>query len=241
MPLLGSGLAIAYEIGSFYPLGYGAFGFFSLTEHLLWALGALPIVLIVLAGAAIGLTVVSLQRSRNALRRRRPDAGRREKRFLRLSAVVLWALGSAGIWSGWTGRSAFSIVLGCMALAVGLAVLLPRDALMKRLVPLVAILFGFLTAIAAGFDSTREKLLYYCVADFAFNDGTRRAVLVRSGERGVLLYDPSRNAFTFDKWEDLKSVSWLNLPILLRAAATVVSLSPHSIRKRSLCEPVSSS
>ncbi|MET4799195.1 hypothetical protein ABIA96_001762 [Bradyrhizobium sp. LB11.1] len=42
VPALASGLAIVYELGSFYPLGTVAFSLFSITDHLLWALQNLP-------------------------------------------------------------------------------------------------------------------------------------------------------------------------------------------------------
>jgi hypothetical protein len=54
LPLLGSLLAITYEIGSFWPLGGAAsFGLFSLSEHLLWAFPAIPTVFSILVGGLI--------------------------------------------------------------------------------------------------------------------------------------------------------------------------------------------
>jgi hypothetical protein len=42
VPTLGTALAISWEVGSFLPIGGIAFGAFSLTEHLVFALQALP-------------------------------------------------------------------------------------------------------------------------------------------------------------------------------------------------------
>ncbi|MBR0700162.1 hypothetical protein JQ599_09645 [Bradyrhizobium diazoefficiens] len=65
-PLCGSLLAVAWEVGSFEPIGNSAFGSFSLAEHLAFALPALPLAmmgfLMPMAMATIG-TLGRLKRS----------------------------------------------------------------------------------------------------------------------------------------------------------------------------------
>jgi len=213
IPLLGSALAIAYEIGSFVPLGSGAFALFNLSEHLLWALHALPVVVGILAAIAISLAYVSFRKSRNALRRRRPDDGRRRKRALRIRAITSAIAGFVLLTSGWSTSSALIIAFGFLGFGLAVFVLLPRAAQTLRLQLIFLIFFGFLAAMASGLDAARAQLFYTCVADFNFKDGARSGVLVRSGERGLLLFDPARQTFTFDKWDDLKSVGWSYLPL----------------------------
>src|SRR6266478_1290226 len=45
-PLVASSLAIFYDVGFFFGIGTGYFSFFSLAEHLVFALQALPIALL---------------------------------------------------------------------------------------------------------------------------------------------------------------------------------------------------
>jgi len=239
IPLFGSGLAITYEVGSFYPLGSNAFGLFSLSEHLLWALAAFPIVLILLGAFVTVHGFVVVQNFRKSLRKRRPDAGRRYKRKIRLFIISYVAAGAAAVWMGWNERSAFLIALGMGSFICAILQFLPFRIKIERysgMLSLVAI--AFLIAYAVGFDQTRKQLLSGCTAEFAFKDGIKSAVLVRSGERGALLYDPVRNRFTFDKWEDLKRIDWPYISSVQRFSFLPV---PADIeQERSACSAASS-
>jgi hypothetical protein len=239
IPLLGSGLAITYEIGSFYPLGSSAFGLFSLSEHLLWALAAFPIVLILLGSGVMTYWLYSIEKFRGSLRKRRPDEGRRRKRNNKLTFIAFVAGGVICLWLGWKDRSAFFIALGMLAFGAASTTFLPSGRRTRPYALMLMVAFAFMIAGAVGFDQTRNKLLSRCAAEFAFKDGIKSAVLVRSGERGALLYDPVRNRFTFDKWEDLKSIDW---PYLSPAQQFSIFPVPIEIKRaRSACNSTPSS
>jgi hypothetical protein len=57
IPFLASALALTWEVGYFTRIKGGAFGLFSIAEHLTFALQALPIALAVTTAGAIGLVV----------------------------------------------------------------------------------------------------------------------------------------------------------------------------------------
>jgi len=237
IPLLGSGLAITYEIGSFYPLGSVAFGLFSLTEHLLWALAALPIVLALIGAGLMSYWIVSIEKFRRSLRRRRPDEGRRKKRNAKLNFVVAVVGGVVCLWFGWKERSAMFIALAMFAFGAASLTFLPTGKPARPYSLMIVVAFAFLMAGAVGFDQTKNKLRNACVAAFTLKDGMKSAVLVRSGERGALLYDPVRNQFTFDKWEDLKSIVWPYLsttqqfsifPLPIKRVHSACSVTPSS-------------
>ena len=238
VPLLGSGLAVTYEIGSFYPLGAIAFGLFSLSEHLLGALAAFPIVLALLGTSILAYWQFSIVTFRRSLRRRRPDEGRRKKRINNLILFALVGLGAILVWAGWKNRSAFYIAVGLCSFGSASLAFLPRSTRIRLHILMLVVAFAFLLAGAVGVDHTRKALLSRCVAEFAFKDGVKSAVLVRSGERGILLYDPARNQFTFDKWDDLKSIGW---PFLSRLREfSILPVPPDIDRARSACDIASS-
>jgi hypothetical protein len=62
VPAAGSAIAVIYEIGSFLPLGGAAFGLFSLSDHLLWALQALPVAMGLVAGILMPMTIAAVVR-----------------------------------------------------------------------------------------------------------------------------------------------------------------------------------
>ncbi|WFT95081.1 hypothetical protein QA633_43715 [Bradyrhizobium barranii] len=69
-PLCGSLLAIAWEIGSFQPVGLIAFGSFSLAEHLTFALPALPVAFACFLLPMTMMTIGTIGRLRRSLRLR---------------------------------------------------------------------------------------------------------------------------------------------------------------------------
>src|SRR4051794_17340419 len=60
IPLLASSLAITWEVGYFSRLGGGSFALFSLTEHIAFAVQALPLAIAVALMGALGMTAVGV-------------------------------------------------------------------------------------------------------------------------------------------------------------------------------------
>ena len=65
VPLLGSGLAVTYDAGYFAGIGLHFFTFFSLSEHIVFALGILPLAII---GAAASAAIFAHQLRLRAVR-----------------------------------------------------------------------------------------------------------------------------------------------------------------------------
>src|SRR5262249_20396397 len=66
-----------------------------------------------------------------------------------------------------------------------------------------------LTVFALGSDNTSDMLKGRRLSTFDFGDSnTMRAVLVRSGEHGLLIYDPKQRELIFTKMEALKKLKW---------------------------------
>jgi hypothetical protein len=70
-----------------------------------------------------------------------------------------------------------------------------------------------LVAFALGIDSTRATLNEAGTETIYTVDGQLIAIVIRSGERGVLLYDRSRQSFAFRKWDSIKKAEWSRQPL----------------------------
>jgi hypothetical protein len=219
LPIFGSALAISWEVGSFIPIGGGSFSVFSLSEHLLFALLALPLALIF---ACCMLVVVTISRTMMQHRVRRNEArrlsGKTWRLFFRGAVGVIALMGVSSILAGVFIHSLALLVLGVAAISLASAIAISvRVLLWPSRVILAGGCFALLLSLALGFDSTRT--LMRSADRFTSNvigtDGvSRKLLVVRVGERGVLLFDPPNRSFSFAKWDAVKSLEWPQPAIL---------------------------
>jgi hypothetical protein len=197
VPLLSSALAITYEIGSFIPLGSLAFGLFSVSDHLLWALQALPLALALVVGVLIAEGLDAILRSRPISR----TAEQRRQRARRRAAAL--AIGACCITIiAFIVRAALPLALAVILFCYALLWLGPNRLRRGRIPVLGAIAFSIILVLCIGYDVTKSTLNHTASAEFDFGgSNVKREVLVRSGDRGVLLYDPVRGTFLFNKWD----------------------------------------
>ncbi|MBR0876891.1 hypothetical protein JQ608_06705 [Bradyrhizobium liaoningense] len=213
LPLMGSALAISFEFGSFLPIGMGAFGMFSLSEHVLWSLTAMPFLLgpplaifstnaiMAIFANPIGRTIV-----------RHTKTGRNARRVIAVFVLVLLLIASGMMGLAMrNGQGLFmTVALGVYAFAV--AMMSPKSLLTRRNIVGGAIVLAIVAAMAQGWDQTRIGLDHGCPANFVFEGNTNRsAILVRAGERGILLYDRPPQRFSFSKWDGLLKLDWQRL------------------------------
>jgi hypothetical protein len=227
IPVTASVLALCWEVGSFLPIGGASFSYFSISEHLAFAAPALPF--------ALGLAVLTFFNGLGAgslihrmmYGRWRHDPGnivkldssaRRILSRLRAGSVVtcfVLFFGSAA--AAYLSKSA---TLGAAALSVLLIGSISISPLRPYWVPrFLAIGIGIsllLLAFTLGVDSTRVTLNETDAETTIIDtvDGQLTAIVIRSGERGVLLYDRSRQRFAFRKWDSIKRAEWSRQPLL---------------------------
>src|SRR5580704_15870462 len=96
LPFVGSAIAMSWEVGSFIPIsgiGGGTFGLFSLSEHLSFAMEALPIGLVIAARLPIVLAGAGMPPRR---RPRLPSraTGRSIRISLRIGVTILAVIGT---------------------------------------------------------------------------------------------------------------------------------------------------
>src|SRR5579872_6883656 len=108
VPTIATGLAVIYELGSFYPLGTVAFSLFSVTDHLLWALQILPYSIATVVISIIAIVIFEALRG-NA---KAPSSEKRGRTRQYLSTLLNMCVGSAFLVYGWHERSGTLIVIG---------------------------------------------------------------------------------------------------------------------------------
>jgi hypothetical protein len=204
LPFVGSAVAMSWEVGSFFPIGGfggGTFGLFSLSEHLLFAMEALPFGLVI----AAMLPIIFAGASRPSRRPRRPS--RADSRSIRIGIVVgitiLALIGICIAALGIYGRSSPLLVLSfaVFALAATFALYPPAMFLWPRQLFVAAAAFAMAIAMALGIDHTREILNFPAshTVRADINDTSKEIVVLRTGERGLLIYEPDSRRLVFAK------------------------------------------
>lgn len=207
VPLCASSLALAWEIGSFAPVSVQAFGFFSITEHIAFALQAFPLAILAACfGIATFLIVGDIYPSnrRSVVQTHSPDGS---FKFWTLSASVVASLIFTFLYY-WLGVSTF-LPISLASLVIGIAFSYRRAFVReKQITGLLAFCFALFITLSLGSDLTRAGLANAKNAMVKIE--TANAVVdgyvVRAGERGALLFFPPDKKFSFLKWEELKRV-----------------------------------
>jgi hypothetical protein len=212
--LLGVCVAITFDVGYFWGVDINFFTLFSLSEHTLFAVQALPYVIVILGFTffIIFITLAYLD-GFNRRRQRRVDAGVSESSrrsllrfYLMRGAVVAWFLGSMA-WNYSTGSYRLLIWTAVILAFMVLLEFCSRDYLRSILIGagttislVSAFLFGHF--LGASYVSDANP-----IEEIIMKDGTERHIrIIHNGERGILYFDTGAKAVRFEQWDDLRSL-----------------------------------
>jgi hypothetical protein len=220
LPFVGSAIAMSWEVGSFIPIsgiGGGTFGLFSLSEHLSFAIEALPIGLVCAAMLPIIFSGASRPPRSHPRRPSRAD-GRSIRIGIRIGVTILALVGAGIAALRIYGRSSPMLVLSfaVFALTATFALYPPAMLLWPKQLFVAAAAFAMAMAMALGLDYTREILNVpgRHTVHAVINDANKEIVVLRTGERGLLIYEPDSRRFAFAKWDTVKGFDWPRQPIL---------------------------
>jgi hypothetical protein len=216
IPLLGAAVALTFDVGYFFALNLSFFTLFSLSEHILFAIQSFPIALVVvllsLIVAAIFLSVWD---------RPPPVAPVNPKKLhgvQLIAAIVLLALLALAL-SLFLGYMIYSTpIVNPLAFEVlmGLGGLAFIKAPYKRaFVATVTVIFvltfsffvGYIFAASATTTADPNNLFQLGIGTINLKNGAPiNGRIIRSGERGVLIYDPASDRLRFLSWEGISSI-----------------------------------
>ena len=194
LPALATLLTMAYDVGYFFGIDIRFFTFFSLSEHIVFALHALPFAFLIL-GALITTMPIGDTSKRKWFDKAHPfDMATRIFLTIVAIAVAVWSVVRYGIAS----PICFLIVL---VLAIIFSV--ERSVRSLSILGLGLLVFSFmLGADISRIDRLDPSFSHTIVTDAEFIEGK----MVRAGERGVLFYDLKTKKFGMQRWEGIKRV-----------------------------------
>jgi hypothetical protein len=208
VPVLSSALAISWEVGRFTVVP--GFFLFSLSEHLLAAMQALPLafgVAALLTFTGAGLVAVM---DRLAFR---PSMSTQR----RLALLLALALGITAGWSFEYYRNKTfdnsNIVIAILMLLFSANVVFYQHRVNSPIGRLFIFIGSIMMSLTLSGDLVRksvrnagkepEKLV-----DVTTTTGRFQARLFMAGERGFLLYNPETQRFSFTKSDQMQSIEW---------------------------------
>lgn len=200
VPTLTATLALAYDVGYFTGADLRFFSFFTLAEHLVFALQGVPLivgVLVYVAVAQVGaVTVLRFKRFVKA-------SGERHPRLTFFFALLTIALAVLAV--------GLLVYFNLRALAVA-ALLAPVLIVMQRsrsraILP-VAVIGAFVLSFSFGVDFSRlDRIAPWAEHSIEMGDGKLLiAKLIRAGERGILVYGEDSRQYRLIRWDGIKAV-----------------------------------
>jgi hypothetical protein len=216
LPVFGSALAITFDVGFFYGLGISYFTLFSLSEHIVFALEALPFGL--LAALILPCTFLALSLSSRFERRfyESADNERIDKATRRMRKLLL-AISGFSIGAGLLGLVFFQEVLVGITFVVAgsgglFGYLIPEILRERRKEFYVAWYVLIFIGMAFGLGIERGKSVWtkdtitHTISKTG-SIGELQGRLIRSGERGVLFFDASLKTVRFIIWNDIGGIN----------------------------------
>jgi hypothetical protein len=217
IPFIASALALTWEVGYFLKIGGGSFGLFSLAEHITFAIQALPAAIAVTIFAALGVFAKFVDSS--LVKKPRSVL----IRILGYVATVIVALGIFFWFSPGDLDLGLVILSFLVAGPLFFFVEAPPQILKKWIVNYVGILCLFVLAFGFGFESARTQMQSHRplsairVGEKGKETETEIKVrILRTGERGVLYFDPVAQGFGFLLWDSVKRIDWATSPLFPR-------------------------
>jgi hypothetical protein len=213
IPLLGSALALSYDVGYFTGLDIHLFTLFSVSEHITFALQALPLAIACAAGAVCGASIVH---------ELLPDDGETDKRRPRWLTFNRpfnpMTVASAVL-------AAFSLFLHLFGVAAMMSAFFVFGLVLRRtkrgpstigLLVAWLIFLATFSSFAFGYEVSYQYVSTW-KADWVMISAPSRvsiltdlqridAKLIRSGDRGVLFQDWRTGSILFLRWDTIKSI-----------------------------------
>jgi hypothetical protein len=231
IPFFASGLALTWEVGFFLRIKGGAFGLFSIAEHVTFSLQALP------AALSLATLIIMASYYKNILDVYGAATGvssshgfifEKFKRFfwvicllvvliiLLLAKLELFHLRIADVNVG-------HVLVRIIGLVIAIAMFWLINVSRSGVMICLGILFAFTLAYGVGVDTAQNEvqsnrpLNVVRITGKGTNESSEiRVRVLRTGERGVLFFDPADRSFGLLPWDAIRRMDWSISPIMER-------------------------
>lgn len=204
-PLGGGILAIAYDVGYFSGVDLRFFSFFSLSEHLTFALEAFPSAALISAAFLLSAILILTRAANDAVssRKRRRPRNRRNVWRLILYAILIYYLAATMFAVIWEELELLAVINASSVLVITFILIHREPAnptkskVMKLAVlsaanfVLATFLFGFFAAKIYLVTDANNHVIWMADAE------GRVGKVLRSGERGILYFDQQADRVVF--------------------------------------------
>jgi NADH:ubiquinone oxidoreductase subunit 6 (subunit J) len=204
VPIVGTAAAISYDVGFFSGLDSAYFTFFSFAEHLLFALEVLPLVLLVAFIGTLALAWAMMRKELHAVSGKRSWLENKWAFYLSAAAFPIGAFVLLHYGYEFLAGAIMFVFLGCLVWLDG------GPAASNAIIWISYGASGLLiTSYYLGMDQgSYSKTLGASQNIELVADGTTvKARVLRSGDKGVLLFEPNSSKLTLMRWNTIKSIS----------------------------------
>jgi hypothetical protein len=214
IPLLGAAVAITFDIGYFAALNVSFFTIFSLSEHILFAIEAFPVAVMCLLVLSVVAVITGMK-----LPLPSPDHGVNSRYIALLVIPMLFICGLVSyiLYSfSLVSSNVNAILIGVIGVEVGLLVLGTRSNIRYKsefgisMILLMILTFTFNVGYSLGtelFHVGQHSIFPRITDTVTLKKGLQiRGRIIRSGERGVLIYDSETADLRFILWEAIGSI-----------------------------------
>jgi hypothetical protein len=194
LPVLASAMAVTYDVGYFGALDISYFSFFSLSEHIVFAIQALPFAII--AAMAV-LYVTNFWMARLRPLKLKPSV---------TTILVVLTIGTivGAVVLFITGPVSIGLFVLCIPIMFALGYYEAPSQFMLA----AALGTTLLVSFGIGFDDGSRRTLRRDISHvLATTSGDLRVKLIRSGESGILFYNVSTQLIEFLRWEEIKRIT----------------------------------
>jgi hypothetical protein len=213
VPLIGSTIAVCFDVGYFYGVGIDYFTLFSLTEHIGFALEALPAALVAsvllilldaLVQAGVNWSLKPAAQS-NLPAKDRPARSVWKFPIIFTLYLLLTAAFLVHLWHD--GLIRVVVLLFVFVMMVVISMIAGNRWYASG--PIVLLVVGCTAALLLGeFFGARYVARPTALDTITLKSGdVFFASIIRSGERGVLYAKPQPNIVELTKWDEIKSIS----------------------------------
>jgi hypothetical protein len=227
IPLVGIALAVTYDVGFFYGIGIEYFTLFSLQEHILFALQAIPTAFVLAFGVPSG--ILAYQAGKRAVDKNTPPIPtgkvelaellaiqekvrayfRMSQRWLLFYSLLFLAFGSVMV-------ALHQYFVGAIAIMSGVGSLIGYSVKGGN-VPSVYFVLWYLVFYTCISFALGLQVAWYTLHSTRSleiidtkSEGQLQATLIRSGDRGTMVFDPATRSVRFLLWDDVKGFQSAN-------------------------------
>jgi hypothetical protein len=214
IPVVVTGVALSFDVGYFYGVGIDYYTLFSLSEHIVFALEALPAALILVLIVTFGFIAskpilrLGISRAERTLDTRRSTVDKLNylRVLRRIALCIAFVINVSILFFLW--EFGWYRVLIVFSIATFLSLVLVTSDRSDISVALGSVVLGVCIAILMGeYFGSRYVVLMPAKDILTQGSVSLNVNVIRAGDRGLLYAIPDKHQIGFAQWDTIKGIS----------------------------------